>query len=484
MDLVISAPVRGHGRAPAAPHPDAEQRPWWQGTRGMDGALPPDLFARRLDEARAAKQIAWLFNPHPLQQEILDALERFLVAACGRQVGKTMTAIRWAVDEASRTGGLVWWCAPTYAAAMRGWGDMMRFLPRKYRTVVKSERKVVLAGGGEIQFVSADNPDNLRGETLSGLVIDEAAYVADYVYHDVLMPMLSTTLGRVLLISTPKRRRGFFYDAWRRGQREGVTEYRSWQASSSENPYIPASEIERYRAELPDSTFRREILAEFLDEVNAVFPGIRQVATAQPYGGEPRPAERVIGVDWGRFTDYTVLTVFELRGERWRQVAMERFTGLRFREQLARLRAAHARWGARSIAAETNNFGLPLIEDLQDEGLPVIGITTTAASKADMIRQLQLGVEQERFELLDDPVLIEEFEDFEEQDSPSGRPVFSAPARKHDDIVMSCAMAALEMFGTPGGERAGRFDGELEGWRAEGNEAPAMGEGWWMLRAA
>ena len=482
--MVSLAPVTGHGRTPAAPRPDAEQRPWWQGTRGMDTVLPPDLFAQRLDEAKRSRQIKWLFNPHALQQEILSAVERFLVAACGRQVGKTTTAIHWSVDEATRTGGLIWWVAPTYAAAMRGWTDMMRFLPRKYRTVVKSERKIVLAGGGEIQFCSADNPDNLRGETLSGLVIDEAAYVADYVYHDVLMPMLSTTLGRVLLISTPKRRRGFFYDAWRRGQRADTPEYRSWQADSSQNPYIPAAEIERYRAELPESTFRREILAEFIDEVNAVFPGIRQVATAAAFAGEPRPAERVIGVDWGRYTDYTVLTVFELRGERWRQVGMERFTGLRFREQLARLRAAQERWQARSIAAETNNFGLPLIEDLQDEGLPVVGITTTASSKADMIRQLQLAVEQERFELLDDAALIEEFEDFEEQDSPSGRAVFSAPARKHDDIVMSCAMAALEMFGTPGGERAGRFDGDVEGWRVQGNEAPPMGEGWWMRKAA
>ncbi|NWG75256.1 MAG: hypothetical protein HXY24_11720 [Rubrivivax sp.] len=474
MVVAAAERERRHGLTPATPA-EAEPRPWYEGTHGMDRALPPDLFKQRLELALASREIVWLFDPHALQQEILDAEERFLAPACGRQVGKTMTAIRWAVEEANRTQGLVWWAAPTYAAAMRGWGDMMRYLPRRYRTVVKSERRIDLVGGGSVQFVSADNPDALRGETLSGLVVDEAAYVADYVYHDVLMPMLAVTLGRVLAISTPKRKRGWFYDLWRRG-RGGEEDVRSWQASSDRNPYIPALEIERLRRELPEMVFRREILAEFIDAVNAVFPRVREVATATPLAAPLAAGERVVGVDWGRYNDFTVITLFELQPTgRWRQVMMDRFTGLKFRDQVDRVRQAWRVWSPRVMRAETNSFGLPLVEELQAEGLPIEGVTTTTASKPDMVRQFQLAVEQGWVELLCDPTLIGEFEDYEEEDSPTGKPVFSAPERKHDDIVMSCVMAGGAMWGDPGGARAGRFEGDLDEYAIRGTEVPGLG---------
>ena len=136
--------------------------------------ITPEILAAEMDKVEAARQIAWKFKPRPSQWEILRAPERFLVGFCGRRFGKTMIATRWIVEQAIQTQGMTWWVAPTYAASMRAWRQMLQYLPREYRTVYKAERRIELTAGGMVEFHSADNPDALRGEGLTAAVMDEA----------------------------------------------------------------------------------------------------------------------------------------------------------------------------------------------------------------------------------------------------------------------------------------------------------------------
>src|SRR5207245_8007143 len=48
------------------------------------------------------------------------------------------------------------------------------------------------------------------------MVIDEAARVPDDLYRAV-SPMLSVSCGRMVCLSTPYGKRGFFYNAWAKG---------------------------------------------------------------------------------------------------------------------------------------------------------------------------------------------------------------------------------------------------------------------------
>ena len=65
-----------------------------------------------------------------------------------------------------------------------------------------------------------------KEETIRGfahvdlLIIDEAARVPDTLYRAV-RPMLAVSKGRLICLSTPYGKRGFFWDAWARG--EGCT---------------------------------------------------------------------------------------------------------------------------------------------------------------------------------------------------------------------------------------------------------------------
>jgi len=464
---------------PAQPQTRGNHRDWFEGSRGMDAALPADLFAKRVAMAKATTEITWLFSPHDKQQEIMDAEERFLVAACGRRFGKTMIALMWLVREVGRKQGLGWWIAPTYAASMRAWADMIKFLPRKFRTINKSERRIELTNGGSIEFKSADNPDALRGAGLVAAVFDEGAYIDSYVAEDVVMPMMLTTLGRVLAISSPRAKKGWFWEMFRLGQ--GLDpEYRSWQLGTASNPYVPQAEIDRLERTLPDSVFRREILAEFLDELDTVFGSIKHLATAtRPT--EIRPARRVMGIDWARRHDYTVIVVLEQTAVGVVMVDLVRFTGLRYRDQLERVREVYARWQPQQVLGETNNMGEPLVEFLQDGGMPLEGLTTTGSSKPDLIRQMQLAVEHEAIRFLNDPVLLKEFEDYEETTTATGSK-FGAPNRQHDDTVIATCLAWRCIAGEPGGERGAHFEGKVEDYLDTGTYVPGWDGGVPYLR--
>jgi hypothetical protein len=146
-----------------------------------------------------------------------------------------------------------------------------------------------------------------------------------------------------------------------------------------------------------------------------------------------------IGCDWGRSNDYTVFTAISTQGQ---VLAIDRFRGLEYSLQRARLAAFWERLGRRSwIFAEANSIGMPVIEQLQRDSLPVTGFLTTNASKAQAIESLALGFERGTIAIPNDQALLGELQAFEARALPSGMTRYAAPEGLHDDCVMSLALA-------------------------------------------
>jgi len=86
-------------------------------------------------------------------------------------------------------------------------------------------------------------------------------------------------------------------------------------------------------------------------------------------------------------------------------------------------------------------MGEPLVEQLQRDGLPVQGLTTTAQNKTEIIEALALAIERGEVTLLDDETQIAELEAYDLERLPSGTFRYGAPEGMHDDCVMSLALA-------------------------------------------
>lgn len=322
--------------------------------------------------------------------------------------------------------------------------------------------EITFPTGGMILFRSLDKPDSARGITADGAVLDEAGMIGEAAWYEVVRPMLSDTNGWLLAVGTPKGRNWYWREHVR--ARDDV-DSAAWQIPTlgvaiedgrlvrkphlMENTDFPFAEAVRMYQTMPERTFRQEFLAEFVEDAGLVFRNVRAVSTLE--SGTPQNGHSyVIGVDWAREYDFTVLSVIDATaGE---QVALDRFNKIDYQFQLGRLRQMIERWEPTVIMAEANSMGLPLIEQLQREGWPVQAFTTTRQSKTDIIEALALAIERGmELKLLDNETQIAELEAYDMQRLPSGTFRYSAPEGMHDDTVMALALAWH-------GVKAGAFD--------------------------
>lgn len=389
--------------------------------------------------------------PHAGQRFVRENAKRFTWLSAGRRWRKTTLAMTICVEEALQGKSIVWG-APVYDQVRTCWDETLHAAPQVGR-FSKSEMTVYFGGkGGRIIFRSLDNPDNVRGKTADGVVIDEVADVNPLAWYEVLRPMLIDTNGWSWGIGTPRGRNWFWQEFNAALDRSDTAAFNAptlgveirdgklvRKVHPLENPNIPFAELENLYRTMPERSFRQEILGEFIDDGGSVFRRIREAATATPQTGAQDGHLYILGADWGRTNDATVLTVIDATT---REVChVDRMLDTDYRLQTSRLRALAERFNVAQIVAETNSMGGPLVEQLLGEGLPVMGFTTTNASKAMIIDGLALAFERDELRILNDAQMIAELQAYEAERLPGGMIRYGAPAGMHDDYVMSLALA-------------------------------------------
>src|SRR5512146_688564 len=211
---------------------------------------------------------------HRSQRDIARDTHRFKVVCCGRRWGKTLLAVGGFLLPSALEGKRVWHVAPTYKQTLEAWDYLMRLvsqLPVSMASINITELKVSFAGGGSIQMRTGDNPNNLRGSGLDGVVLDEAAVLKPEVWDLVLRPALADKQGWALFISTPQHF-NWFYDLFARGEDSQASDWASWQKPTWDNPFIPESEIDAARRDMDEADFEQEFGASFTAVGGAVFP--------------------------------------------------------------------------------------------------------------------------------------------------------------------------------------------------------------------
>ena len=364
--------------------------------------------------------------------------------AAGRRWRKTTLCMSLMV-EAALTGEPIIWGAPTYDQVWTAWEETQHAC-RGIATFNQSRMTATL-GRGSMLFRSLDDPDNARSKTAGGIVIDEAADVSEVAYVEVLLPMLMDTGGWLIAVGTPKGRNWFWRECLAaQGDRPDSVLFQAPSLGVRitpegllraphplENPELSFTEIEHLYHTMPERSFRQEILAEFIDDAGGVFRGVTNCVTATR---QPRQDGHtyVMGCDWGKYNDYTVLTVLDATTHA--MVAIDRFNQIDYRLQLERVKVLAERYQPEVIIAEKNAMGDPITEQLYYEhNLPIQPFTTTNQSKAKIIDALSLAFERQAIGILDDGTLIGELQAYAAERLPGGLLRYSAPANGHDDMV-------------------------------------------------
>lgn len=393
------------------------------------------------------------YQPHPGQLEVHRSRARRRIVACGVRWGKTLCAahegIAAAMGPAERSVG--WIVAPTYDLADRVFREVQLVVATHLRhrivTMREHDRRLVLRnlGGGvsEVRAKSADNPVSLLGEGLDWVIVDEAARLKPTIWQGHLSQRLIDRKGWALLISTP-RGKGYFYDLFRRGQRDEEPDYESWNCPSWESPLLDGEMIEQERSRLPERVFHQEYGAEFVEGSGAVFRYVRDAAVGE-WKDPVQGGIYYAGLDLAKVADYTVLVIMNKERE---VVFVDRFHRIDWSQQVQRVKEATRRYNGAHILVDSTGAGEPIYEDLRRSGCLVEPYNFTAASKSALIDRLAMLLEQRRITLPRVelwPEGVDELESFEYSVTESGNVRTSAPSGQHDDCVVALALAAWQV---------------------------------------
>jgi Terminase large subunit, T4likevirus-type, N-terminal len=208
--------------------------------------------------------------PDPWQDRALRTESKRVLILAPRQSGKSTTTSLIALHPALfRPGSLILVTSRTERQSL----ELFRKIIDSYHRLgdpVPAVRELTfsleLANQSRVVALPGD-PANLRGFSGPWLVlVDEAALVDDALFTAVL-PMLATSQGRLVALSTPFGRRGFYCSQWENADPtwERIT------ARATECPRIDPEFLAEQRRLLGPRMFAQEFDCQFVEAVDQVF---------------------------------------------------------------------------------------------------------------------------------------------------------------------------------------------------------------------
>lgn len=361
------------------------------------------------------------------------------------------------------------WGAPTAEQSAIGFEEMRKAVGEIADIRQNPPAIIIPQTGGRVIFKTLDDPDHARGFTFNGAVLDEASMLKEKAWYEVVRPTLSDTNGWMLAIATPKGMNWFWRESWLALERQDSM---FWQVPTlgveivedrlvrkphpMENPFFNFEEAQQIFETVPRRFFEQEFLAQFTDDAGGVFRGVGAVAKIK-HPSEPGLHQNhhfVMGADFGKAHDFTVLTLYCIECKK--VMDWDRFNQIDYAFQRKRLKSLYEKWKPYLILGERNAMGLPVLEDLSREGLPIgsgedgeLGFITTAKSKPPLIESLSLGIEKGQLEIPEEYSTELQAYTFTRNEA-TGRKTYQAPEGCWDDRVISLALAYQAAGGSGG----------------------------------
>ena len=127
----------------------------------------------------------------PKASAVFADQHRFTMAVCGRRFGKSYLSCAKALHVAlSKKRSNVLMVCPTHEMSRATiWRTLKDMVPDSW--LVKTSESLLemqFVNGSRIEVKSGDRPDRLRGRSLDFVALDEAAYLTESLWTEVLRP--------------------------------------------------------------------------------------------------------------------------------------------------------------------------------------------------------------------------------------------------------------------------------------------------------
>jgi Terminase large subunit, T4likevirus-type, N-terminal len=207
--------------------------------------------------------------PDPWQQRVCESQAPRLLLNCSRQSGKSQVVAAVALAAALQTrAALILVISPSERQS----GETLRKVLHLYQAwgmtippTAESTLKLELSNGSRLLALPG-REHTIRGfSTPTAIIVDEAARTPDDLYIGI-RPMRALGQTRLVALSTPWGKRGWWYHAWISS--DGWERY---EVPASACPRISSSFIAEERAGMSRAAFASEYCCEFCDVVDQVF---------------------------------------------------------------------------------------------------------------------------------------------------------------------------------------------------------------------
>jgi hypothetical protein len=208
-------------------------------------------------------------EPDDWQASVLRSESRRQLLLAARQSGKSSVSACLALHQALYVpGSLVLILAPSlrqsselFRKVAALYGALGQTVPADSETALQLR----LTNGSRILSLPGKEATVRGFSGVALLVVDEAARVPDELYFSV-RPMLAVSGGRLVALSTPFGKRGWFHDEWESGR-----EWQRTKITADQCPRISPEFLEEERAALGDWWYAQEYDCQFVDTTDQVF---------------------------------------------------------------------------------------------------------------------------------------------------------------------------------------------------------------------
>ena len=382
-----------------------------------------------------------------------DAVGTVTAIKAPRQVGKTTVLMAVLLYfGCTYKNGFSILIEPTYKQCIRVYNEMRAAFEPILTDSGKSQLVLEFKTGSKVQFLSGESDiASFQGYVVKNgvLCVDEAAFITDDVFF-ALSPTTDVHKCPIILTSTPRFRKGFFYNYYAEGcdnLSDTVKTY-DWAGKSILTP----EKMDFYRRSLPERLFKNYYLGEFADAIGSVFGSFNHVLSNEfesPTHFEMKWQKNIdcyCGIDWatGQYQDYTVISFFNSLKQ---QIYIERFNDLDETQTINRIIELLKEYRPKVTQYEKNGIGVVYGGLLQKatvaNGLSV-GLkqfNTSNTSKAKLVNNLVVAIQNSEVQLLNNEVLVSEMSTYECNLSASGNVIYNAAKGSHDDTVIATMLA-------------------------------------------
>lgn len=206
------------------------------------------------------------------QKNVLET-EGNIVLRSGRQVGKsTVISIKAAEYAVKNKNKVVIIISAVERQAQLLFEKCLGYMADNYKSMIKrgsdrpTKHLIKLRNGSRVYSLPTGLTGyGIRGYTVDLLIADEASFISEDVWPAI-SPMIATTKGKMILLSTPFGREGYFYNCFR------DPSFTKFHISSLDCPRISKDFLEMERSRMTKMQFAQEYMGEFVDELRRFFP--------------------------------------------------------------------------------------------------------------------------------------------------------------------------------------------------------------------